>query len=151
MISGQDKPCPYIRPMSANAYQTVTVRCPMNRRFSTQELFELRNNVPIDALIANALNIPVKYSDGLFRFLCPICKEFQTATNNSTNLARCFRCEKNFNPIDLVMIAKGFRFVESVNWLKQLPPISPARCDERRLALKEILDGIGVPLSRGKS
>jgi len=123
----------------------------MNRRFSTQELYHLRNNVPVDALIENVLNIPVKYSDGLFRFLCPICKEFQTATNNRTNLARCFRCEKNFNPIDLVMIAKGFGFVESVNWLKQLPSVSPARCDERRRALKEILDGIGTSVSGGKS
>ncbi|WP_300674800.1 hypothetical protein [Desulfoluna sp.] len=123
----------------------------MNRRFSAQELFHLRNNVPVDALIANVLNIPVKYSDGLFRFLCPVCKEFQTATNNRTNLARCFRCGKNFNPIDLVMVAKGFGFIESVTWLKQLPPISPVRCDERRRALKEIVNGIGASASGGKS
>jgi hypothetical protein len=123
----------------------------MNRQFSAQELFHLRNNVPVDALITNVLNIPVKYSDGLFRFLCPVCKEFQTATNNRTNLARCFRCEKNFNPIDLVMVAKGFGFIESVTWLKRLPSISPVCCDERRRALKELLDGIGTSVSGGKS
>jgi len=123
----------------------------MNRRFSAQELYDLRNNVPVDDLIANVLNIPVKYSDGLFRFLCPLCKEFQTATNKRTNLARCFRCGKNFNSIDLVMVAKGFRFIESVTWLKQLPSISPARCDERRRALKEVLDGIGTSVSGGRS
>ena len=112
----------------------------MKRRFSAQELFELRNTVPVDALIENVLNIPVKQSDGLFRFLCPVCNEFQTATNLSTNLARCFRCERNFNPIDLVMIAKGVGFVESVNYLKRLSSTSLAHCDERRHALKEMLN-----------
>ena len=100
----------------------------MKRRFSAQELFELRNAVPVDALIENVLNIPVKQSDGVFRFLCPVCNEFQTATNLFTNLARCFCCERNFNPIDLVMIAKGVGFVD---------------CDERRNALKEMLNRIG--------
>lgn len=114
----------------------------MKRRFSAQELFELRNTVPVDALIENVLNIPVKLSDGVFRFLCPVCNEFQTATNLFTNLARCFRCERNFNPIDLVMIAKGVGFVESVNYLKRL---SPAHCDGRH-ALKEMLNCIGKPV-----
>ena len=120
----------------------------MKRRFSAQELFELRNTVPVDALIENVLNIPVKQSDGLFRFLCPVCNEFQTATNLSTNLARCFRCERNFNPIDLVMIVKGVGFVESVNYLKRLSSTSPAHCDRRR-ALKEMLNRIGKPISGG--
>lgn len=121
----------------------------MKRRFSAQELFELRNTVPVDALIKNVLNIPVKQSDGLFRFLCPVCNEFQTATNLFTNLARCFRCERNFNPIDLVMIAKGVGFVESVNYLKRLS--SPAHCDDRRHALEEMLNRIGKPISGGAS
>lgn len=123
----------------------------MKRRFSARELFELRNTVPVDALIENVLNIPVKQSNGLFRFLCPVCHEFQTATNLSTNLARCFRCERNFNTIDLVMIAKGVGFVESVNYLKQLSSISPAHCDERRYALKEMFNRIGNPVSGGTS
>ena len=112
----------------------------MKRRFSAPELFELRNTVPVDALIENVLNIPVKQSNGLFRFLCPVCNEFQTATNPAANLARCFRCERNFNPIDLVMIAKGVGFVESVNYLKRLSSTSLAHCDERRHALKEMLN-----------
>ena len=123
----------------------------MKRRFSAQELFELRNNVPVDALIENVLNIPVKQSDGLFRFLCPVCNEFQTAANLSANLARCFRCERNFNPIDIVMIAKGVGFVESVNYLKRLSFTSPAHCDDRRHALKEMLNRIGKPVSGGAS
>jgi len=36
------------------------LRCPIKRRFSARELFELRNTVPVDALIENVLNIPVK-------------------------------------------------------------------------------------------
>ena len=114
----------------------------MKRRFSARELFELRNTVPVDALIENVLNIPVKQSDGVFRFLCPVCNEFQTATN----LARCFCCERNFNPIDLVMIAKGVGFVESVNYLKRLSSTSPAHCNDRRHDLKEMLNRIGKPV-----
>ena len=57
-------------------------------------------------------------SEGHFRFLCPLCGEFQTATNSKTNLARCFRCEKNFNTIDMVMICERATFVETINTLK---------------------------------
>lgn len=88
------------------------------KRFSPQELYDLRNCIPVDALIANQLNIPARVSDGCFRFLCPLCNEFVTATNPQTNLARCFRCEKNFNTIDLVMICRQTGFVESVKYLK---------------------------------
>ena len=90
----------------------------MTRRFSSQELFELRNHIPIDALIERRLMLPSKTSEGFFRFLCPVCQEFQTATNPKTNLARCFRCERNFNTIDLVMICRNISFVESVTYLK---------------------------------
>ncbi len=90
----------------------------MTRRFSSQELFELRNHIPIDTLIERRLMLPSKTSEGFFRFLCPLCQEFQTATNPKTNLARCFRCERNFNAIDLVMICRNMSFVESVTYLK---------------------------------
>ena len=79
----------------------------MKRRFTGGELFNIRNLIPIDWLIKEQLNIPSKVSEGFLRFLCPLCNEFQTATNPKTNLARCFRCETNFNPIDLVMTVKG--------------------------------------------
>lgn len=91
----------------------------MNKRFSSQDLFELRNNIPVDILIRDHLQIPSKIRDGFFCFLCPFCNEFQTAVNPTTNLARCFRCEKNFNTIDLVMVVSkyGFRDSVSVTWL----------------------------------
>jgi len=90
----------------------------MRRRFSSQELFALRNHISIDDVIGKCLMLPSKFSEGFFRFLCPLCNEFQTATNPKTNLARCFRCERNFNTIDMVMICRKMNFVESVKYLK---------------------------------
>jgi hypothetical protein len=49
------------------------------------------------------------------------------------------------------MIVKGVGFVESVNYLKRLSSTAPAHCDERRHALKEMLNRIGKPVSGGAS
>lgn len=103
----------------------------MKRRFSSAELFELRNSIPINAVIKDLLLMESKIIDGHFRFLCPVCNEFQTATKMSTNLARCFSCRKNFNAIDLVMIVKNIGFVDSVSFLKEVL--------ERRGQIKEWL------------
>jgi hypothetical protein len=89
-------------------------------KFSSGELSKLRNDISVDILIKDILPIPSKISDGVFRFLCPICNEFQTAINPNVNLGRCFRCERNFNPIDLVIEVHGCSFKESVVFLKQL-------------------------------
>jgi len=86
---------------------------------SKQTLFALRNNIPIDAVIKDFLNWPCKFYEGYFRFLCPICSEFVTATNPKTNLARCFRCEKNFNPIDMVMCVNDCNFLNAVKFLQK--------------------------------
>jgi hypothetical protein len=94
----------------------------MARRFTRAELFEIRNAVGIDRLIGDELRLAVKTTDGVRRFLCPVCNEFCTGVNPSTNLARCFRCERNFNVIDLYMIVRGTGFVETVERLKQLLP-----------------------------
>ena len=71
----------------------------MAKRYSKEFLTRLRNQIPIVILISDLLELPNKLSEGYFRFLCPICSEFNTATNQKTKLARCFRCQKNFNPI----------------------------------------------------
>ncbi len=92
----------------------------MGKRFSSQELYEFRNLIPIDVLIEKELAIPSKISEGTFRFLCPLCNEFQTAVNPKTNLSRCFRCEKNFNTIDMVMICHNTDFVSSVKYLQTI-------------------------------
>lgn len=86
----------------------------MTRRYSKEKLRALRNDIPIARLIADFLRIPCKVSEGYFRFLCPLCSELNTAVNPKTNLARCFRCQKNFNPIDMVMAVKCCNFHEAV-------------------------------------
>jgi DNA primase len=92
----------------------------MAKRYSSNFLRRLRNEIEIAPLIADVLGVPSKISGGYFRFLCPLCSEFNTATNPKTNLARCFRCEKNFNPIDIVMIVHHCDFKEAVMFLNQI-------------------------------
>lgn len=115
----------------------------MKARFSSQELFDLRNNIPVDMLIRDRLQLASKIRDGFFRFLCPICNEFQTAVNPNTNLARCFRCEKNFNTIDLVMAVRECGFKESVLFLKSLQVTEKVSAE----ALQAVATGIGRPVS----
>lgn len=92
----------------------------MGKCFSSQELYKLRNLIPIEVLIEKKLAVPSKISEGFFRFLCPLCNEFQTAVNPKANLGRCFRCEKNFNPIDMVMAWRSTGFVDSVKYLQTI-------------------------------
>ena len=106
----------------------------MKRRFSDHELYALRNFIPIDWLIDRQLMIPCKLSEGFFRFLCPLCAEFRTATHEKTNLARCFRCEKNFNTIDMVMVCRNLNFVESVEFLRACQNKLAASANEARPA-----------------
>lgn len=92
----------------------------MAKRYSKEFLRALRNEIPIAILISDLLELPNKVSEDYFRFLCPICSEFNTATNQKTNLARCFRCEKNFNPIDMVMEVKRVGFIDAVQYLNKI-------------------------------
>jgi DNA primase len=89
----------------------------MKQRFNADMLRQLRNDIPIHRLIGDVLGIPCKVREGYFRFLCPLCSDFNTATNPKTNLARCFRCQRNFNPIDIVMFEKRLNFVDAVEYL----------------------------------
>jgi DNA primase len=86
------------------------------KHFSQQLLFQLRNDLPIDAVIQRGLRLPLQASDRL-RFQCPLCREFNTATNQNTNLARCFSCQRNFNNIDLVMLVRNTSFADAVKRL----------------------------------
>ena len=92
------------------------------QRLSAEFIRALRNEIVINDLVISILKLPCKYSEGYLRFLCPLCCEFRTATNQKTNLARCFRCQKNFNPIDMVMMVKNHRFIEAVRFLEPLLP-----------------------------
>jgi len=89
----------------------------MGRRFTDRQLFEVRNHIPIRSVIESLLDMPSKTVEGVFRFLCPQCGEYETSIKPQTNLARCFRCEKNFNPIDIVMAVRRVEFVETVDLL----------------------------------
>lgn len=90
----------------------------MSKIFSLEFLKKMRNDIPINFIIARILKIPCKSSEGIFRFLCPKCSSFNTATNKKTNLARCFKCKENYNPIDIVMINKNASFLETAKFLK---------------------------------
>jgi DNA primase len=95
----------------------------MARYFHRQLLYRLRNQIPLERLIAEHLDWPHKQRDGRFCFLCPRCSEFLTAVNPRTNLGRCFHCERNFNTIDFVMLATEREFVDAVHFLSDfLPP-----------------------------
>ncbi len=84
--------------------------------YSKQQLYLLRNQIPINELIYNILPLKSIYQN-IWRFQCPVCHEFNTATQEKTNLARCFLCKQNFNTIDLVIYAKKFNFKQSVEFL----------------------------------
>lgn len=92
----------------------------MQNRYSKQCLWNLRNLIPIAMLIADILELPHRIRDGYFRFQCPLCKNFDTATNPKTNLARCFACQRNFNTIDIVMIEKRLNFKDAVRYLQAI-------------------------------
>ncbi|MCP5003725.1 MAG: hypothetical protein GY941_07190 [Planctomycetes bacterium] len=92
----------------------------MVKRYSKTFLMELRNRIRIVQLICDELKLLTKHSEGYLRFLCPLCGDFHTATNPKTNLARCFRCQKNFNPIDIVMNVNQCTFTEAVRLLTPL-------------------------------
>jgi hypothetical protein len=103
----------------------MTKRC-----FSSQQLYTLRNDIAVELLIEKTLSIPCRVTEGCFRFLCPLCNAFDTAVNPKTNLARCFRCEKNFNTIDLVMLIRQTDFVQSVKFLQSIHQKDPV-CQDR--------------------
>lgn len=92
----------------------------MSDTLSKSHLRELRNRIEIIPLIAEVLELLYKTHDGRFRFLCPLCHDFDTAVNPATNLARCFRCQRNFNPIDMVMTVKHYSFMQAVRYLQPI-------------------------------
>ena len=93
----------------------------MPRYFSRRLLYRIRNEIRFERLLAE-LQWPHKTRDGRLCLLCPECGEFLTVVNPRTNLARCFPCERNFNPIDLTMLANECDFVDAVHLLQSLLP-----------------------------
>jgi uncharacterized CHY-type Zn-finger protein len=95
----------------------------MAKFFTRHELYKLRNSIPLVDVLS-ILKWPHKMRDGRVCFVCPQCSESLTAINQRTNLGRCFRCEINFNPIDLVMLINDYDFVAAVHFLQQQFPES---------------------------
>lgn len=89
-------------------------------RISADHLRRIRNDIDLPELIRFHLDLPCKNQEGYFRFLCPLCGEFNTAVNPKTNLGRCFCCKTNLNPVDLVMIVKHYSFLQTVAYLEKL-------------------------------
>ncbi len=90
----------------------------MSQYYPADFLRMLRNDIPIDQVIVDLLNLEVQKDPKTIRFRCPLCYNFHTATNHKTNLARCFDCQKNFNPIDMVITVGNCGFVDAVKFLK---------------------------------
>lgn len=90
----------------------------MSHQYSQSFLKMLRNEIPIDEVIVDLLNLEQRNNHKMLRFRCPLCQGFHTATNHKTNLARCFDCQKNFNPIDLIMTVGNCGFLDAVEFLK---------------------------------
>ena len=88
------------------------------RKYTEEQLRELRYELCIKRVITELLKIPHKEIEGIFRFMCPECREFTTAINPKTNLSRCFRCKKNYNTIDLVIKDHSLSFVEALRLLE---------------------------------
>jgi hypothetical protein len=84
-------------------------------------LRRLRNDIPVAWLIEH-LNWPCKRREGKFVFLCPRCREMESDVNPRTNLARCFWCETNFNPIDFMICAWECDFRAAAEHLIPLLP-----------------------------
>ena len=97
-----------------------TSRGGKNRRVSDRLLTQLRNKIPIRDLIQKELGLEHHMDAGIFRFKCPHCNSFHASAQKKTNLARCFDCEINFNPIDMVMTVKKLSFRQSVTFLSDL-------------------------------
>ena len=94
----------------------------MANRYPNNFLRMIRNQIPIEKVIVELLNMEVRHTSKWLRFRCPRCYNFHTATNRNTNLARCFVCKVNFNPIDMVLAVGKCSFVEAVDYLKEKMP-----------------------------
>ncbi len=95
-------------------------RTTIRGRFTGQQLYELRNNLPVRYVIESVLNISNRVSGDVFRFECPICSGWHTGVKYEKNLARCFDCRANFNPIDLAIRIRQEDFYPSASFLWDL-------------------------------
>jgi hypothetical protein len=84
-------------------------------------LRRLRNEIEFQNLLA-FLNWIHKRREGRLVFQCPRCHETLTGIHAKTNLARCFRCEVNWNPIDFTIESLQVDFLHAIALLDTLLP-----------------------------
>lgn len=89
------------------------------KRLSAELLRQLRNDIDV-ALVVERLDIPCEVRGRRLVFRCPDCDSKSGVTSLSQNLARCFLCSRNFNPIDLVMAERHWSFLQAVDYLETL-------------------------------
>lgn len=94
------------------------------RYIPAHHLRALRNRVAVVDVISQ-LGIPTRRSGARTAFRCPQCGGFPTATLPTTNLARCFRCQKSFNPIEIVMAERHVSFLDAVRYLEAIYGMTP--------------------------
>jgi hypothetical protein len=125
----------------------------MKKRFSDQQLFFVRNHIPIRYVIESLLNIQAETVQGIFRFRCPLCAGSHTGIKLEKNLARCFDCRENFNTIDICMKVRYPDFVDSVEYLlnhknsssvNQQPGVAPSQLKSPVVARKECKAPVGI-------
>jgi hypothetical protein len=119
----------------------------MKRRFSSDELHYLRNNIPIRQLIEHYLGNLSGPDD---KYHCPRCHRSDTSINMPHNLLRCFDCSLNFNPIELTMETLGYDFVKAVTWLIKRYPM-PTHASSDIISIKQVLPRILSSLPEKKS
>lgn len=89
--------------------------------YSPEFLRRFRNEISWLELLAR-LKWPHKHREGRLVFQCPACREMLTGVNDKTNLGRCFRCKKNWNPIDFTMEVWDVEFKSAITVLESLLP-----------------------------
>jgi hypothetical protein len=112
-----------------------------NGRLPDDLLHYLRNRIPIQGLI-HYLGLSHRMDGKIFRFQCPVCQAFHTSILAEANLARCFDCKTNFNPIDMTKSVKNLGFRESVFFLSDLPRFDSPENPQRKNSLPETIGTI---------
>ena len=90
------------------------------------ELRRLRNDLPIEEVVL-WLGLERRRRGGRVEVRCAQCQGFHVAIHEPTNLARCFRCARSYNPIDLIMTVRRASFLQAVEALREIESRSRSR------------------------
>ena len=89
------------------------------RRIASEQLRRLRDDTDVLRLMSD-LQIELTFRGSRLRFRCPNCDRFETRLNRERNLGHCFRCQRRFNTIDIVMAARSWSFLNTIDYLERL-------------------------------